>query len=132
MRKKNISIEPEYVEIPNDIIERNKMVTLLADVMLVNKSSFIITYGHGVGLIMVEYIPNRTAKQLAINLTTMVKLYAHAGYIVRTLLKDMEFEKIRGLLPQVNVNISATNGHVAEVERRIRTDPAHIYHNRFS
>ena len=34
---------------------------------------------------------------------------------------DMEFEKLRYLLSQVNVNISATNEHVAEVERRIRT-----------
>ena len=34
---------------------------------------------------------------------------------------NIEFEKVQDLLPQVNINIGATNEHVAEVERRIRT-----------
>ena len=56
-----MQIKPEYIEIPNDIIEQNKMVTLTTDVMFLNQIPFIITYGHGVGLIMVEWIPNRMA-----------------------------------------------------------------------
>ena len=34
---------------------------------------------------------------------------------------DMEFDKIKDLIPMINVNISATNEHVAEGEQRIRT-----------
>ena len=34
---------------------------------------------------------------------------------------DMEFENVMDLIPQVNINISAANEHVAEVERRIQT-----------
>lgn len=34
---------------------------------------------------------------------------------------DMVFEKVRDLMPMVNVNISAANKHVVEVERRIQT-----------
>ena len=93
----------------------------MADVMFVNQIPFIITYGHGVGLIMVECIPNRTMKQLAINLTIVLQLYALAGFIVQTLLMDMECEQLRDILPQVNVNISASNEHVAEVKLRIGT-----------
>ena len=56
-----MQIELEYIEIPNDIIEQNKMVTLTADVMF-NQIHFIITYGCEVGLTTVEWIPNRMAK----------------------------------------------------------------------
>ena len=34
---------------------------------------------------------------------------------------DMEFEKVRNLIPQVNISISIMNEDVAEVERRIWT-----------
>ena len=37
------------------------------------------------------------------------------------MLMDMEFEKIRDVLPMVEVNTTATREHVPEIERRIRT-----------
>ena len=51
---------PEYVEIPREMIEQNKMVTLTVDMIFVNGIPFIVTYGRGIGLITVEWIPNRT------------------------------------------------------------------------
>ena len=34
---------------------------------------------------------------------------------------DMEFEKLKPLLPMVNINISTAIEHVSEVEQKIRT-----------
>ena len=59
-------IDPDYVDISWDLIEQIKMITLTADIMFVTGIPFLIICGRGVGLIMVEWIPNRTKKQLAL------------------------------------------------------------------
>ena len=59
--------------------------------------------------------------QLAFNLTKVLQLYSQGGFHVQTVLMDMEFDKIKDLIPMINVNISATNEHVVEVEQRNRT-----------
>ena len=46
-------MQPEYVEIPIEVVELNKMVILTADIMYINEIPFVITYGKGAGLITV-------------------------------------------------------------------------------
>ena len=50
----------------------------------------------------------------------VVRLYNKAGYQVETVLMDMEFNKIKAILPQFNINTSAAWEHVAEKEQKIR------------
>ena len=68
---------------------------------------------------MVEWTPNRTGKQSTINLTKVLQLYSWVGFNIHTVLMDMMLEKVRNLLPQVNMNMSTTNERVAKIERRI-------------
>ena len=63
LRGKTVHRKPEQVvanevQIPRDVIQMNKYVTLTADVMFINNLPFVITYGRGIGLIMTEYKPN--------------------------------------------------------------------------
>ena len=88
--------------------------------MFINKLLFFMTYGWDIGLITVEFTSNRTAKQLAEKLAHVVELYRRAGYHVETILMDMEFDKIKTILPQLNINTTAAREHVTEVERCIR------------
>ena len=125
LREKTVWKKPEqvvtdYVQIPRDLVQMNKYVTLTADVMFVNNLAFVITYGWGIGLITAEFTPNRKANQLASNLKRIIQLYSRAGFIVQTILMDMEFNKVIPELPEVNINTSAASEHVAEVERCIR------------
>jgi len=39
---------------------------------------------------------------------------------VQTALMDMEFEKLRDMLPNVTLNTTAAREHVGEIERKIR------------
>ena len=71
--------------------------------MFVKGIPFLIIYGRGVGLIIVEWIPNRMKKQLALNLTKVLQLYAQGGLYMQTILMDMEFENVRDLIPQLNI-----------------------------
>ena len=48
-------------------------------------------------------------------------MYRRAGFVVRTILMDGEFEKIKSLMPSVECNTTAAKEHVSEVERMIRT-----------
>jgi hypothetical protein len=42
------------------------------------------------------------------------------GFIVQTTLIDMEFEKLRDMLPNVTVNTTAAREHEGEIERKIQ------------
>ena len=47
--------------------------------------------------------------------------YARGDFIVTLMLMDMEFEKIKGVLPMVEVNKTSLREHIPEIESRIRT-----------
>ena len=59
--------------------------------------------------------------QLALNLKKVLELYSLGGFYVQTILMDMEFDKVKDIIPMVNINISAANEHVTDVEQRIHT-----------
>ena len=107
----------DYVHIPRDVIQTSKYVTLTPDVMYVNNLPFAITYGRGIGLIMVKFMPNQTATQLACKLKRIISLYSTAGFIIQTILLEMEFDKVVPGIAEVVINTSAASEHVAEVKR---------------
>ena len=47
--------------------------------------------------------------------------YARGGFVVNLMLMDMEFDKIKDVLPMIVVNTTAAREHVPEIERQIRT-----------
>jgi hypothetical protein len=49
-----------------------------------------------------------------------MKVYTRGGFVVQTMLMDMEFEKLVDLLPNVTINTTAAQEHVGEIERKIR------------
>ena len=120
VRQKPDRVDPEYAQIPRDFYRLHKFVTLSADVMFVNGLPFFITRSRDIKLISAEYIPSRTAKQLSSSLTKIVKVYARGGFIVRLVLMDMEFEKIKDEFDHVVVNTTAAREHVSEAEKAIQ------------
>ena len=68
-----------------------------------------------------EHMPVRTATNLSKHITRVLEVYKQAGFVVRTILMDGEFEKIRPLLPNLECNTTAAKEHVSEAERTIRT-----------
>ena len=88
--------------------------------MFVNGIPFLVTLLRKIKMLTAEYLPSCTAKQLSSSLTKIVKVYARGGFIVRLVLMDMEFEKIKDDFDKVEVNTTAAREHVAEIERGIR------------
>eukprot|EP00957_Ditylum_brightwellii_P057853 4387055-Ditylum_brightwellii.AAC.1 len=120
VRQRPEQIEPEYLGIPRDFYRLHHFVMLTADVMFVNGLVFFTALGRDIRFGAAEHIQSRTAKQLVKSLMKVVKLYALGGFIIRTVIMDGEFEKIKPEV-ELDVNISAAKEHVGEIERYHKT-----------
>ena len=121
VRTKPIRAEPEYVRVPREIVEMNKFVTLVADVMFVCGLPFLISMSRRIRFVTIQFMPNRTAGELCNGLKDILKLYKRAGFTVQAALMDNEFEPLTKLLLRyLEVNTTAKNEHVGEIERKIR------------
>ena len=90
-------------------MQTNKYLTITAIVMLVNNLAFVVTYGRERDLIM-EFTPTRMAIQLACNLKRIIYLYVRDGFVIQTILIDMEFDKIIPEIPEVAIYTIKTCG----------------------
>ncbi len=98
----------------------HKYVTLAAGVMFVNGLPFLVTSSRGISLVMIEYLPSRTAKRLVHTLRRVFRIYRTGRYVIQATLMDIEFEKLKPMLPEIALNTSAAWVHEGMVERKIR------------
>ncbi len=68
-----------------------------------------------------EHVPVRTALSLSKHLKRVLEVYGRAGFRVRTILMDGEFEKIKPLMPTVECSTTMAKEHISEAERMIQT-----------
>jgi hypothetical protein len=119
-RTKPERVRVKIVQIPWDFVQLHKYVTLVADVMFVNGLPFLVTSSRGLSLVTVEYLPSRTAKHLVHTLQRVFRIYGTARFVVKVAMMNMEFEKLRDMLPNVTLNTTAACEHVGEIKRKIR------------
>ncbi len=108
------------MQIPWDFVQLHKYVTLVVDVMFVNSLPFLVTSSQGLSLVTMKHLQSRTAKHLVHTLERVFRIYATTGFVIQTALMDMEFEKLRTMMPHVALNTTAAREHIGEVEREIR------------
>ncbi len=97
------------------------MLTLAADVFFVDGTPFLLTVVQRLKFVTAEHVPVRTATSLSSkHIKRVLEVYKRARFIVRTILMDGEFEKIKPLLPTVECNTTAAKEHVSKAERTIR------------
>jgi hypothetical protein len=107
------------VQIPWDFVKMHKYLTLVADVMFVNVLPFLVTLSRGISLVTIEYLPSRTAKRLVHTLRRVFRVYGTGGYVIQTTLMDIEFDKLKPMLPEIALNTTAAREHEGMVERKI-------------
>ena len=83
--------------------------------MFVRGIPFLVTLSRNIKMITSEYVPSRTAQQLANSLTKIVNTYASGGFVIDLALIDMEFDKVRDKLEIIEVNTTAAREHVPEI-----------------
>jgi hypothetical protein len=110
----------DYIKIPKAVLDLNRDVTLTADVMFVNGTPFLVTNSRKINVTTSEYVPWRTKHILIKSLKKVLNIYHKVGFKVITTLMDNDFAPLRDDLPEVNLNSTATDEHVTEIERHIR------------
>ena len=65
VRTKTDRVDPSYVSIPANFLKHHKFVILAADVMFVCGMPLLISLSRGIRFITVQYVPRRTAPDLA-------------------------------------------------------------------
>jgi hypothetical protein len=113
-------VQPEFVTIPQQLYEQIQDVVLAADVMFVNGLPFFVSLSRGIKLFTVEFTPSRTKEQLSNKLKKVIYVYRRAGYRVRCVLMDMEFESLCDTFEDGFINTTAAREHVGDIERGIR------------
>jgi hypothetical protein len=88
--------------------------------MFVNGLSFLVISLQGLSLVTIEHLPLSTAKRLVHTLKRVFRIYVTTAFIIQMALMDMEFKKIRAIIPHLGLNTTAAREHVGEVERKIR------------
>ena len=120
VRRKPTRVVTDYVDIPRTLIDINKKVTLAVDVMFVNSVPFLVSVSRTINLITIEHAPKCSATKLGELIHRIARVYARAGFSIQTVLMDNEFEKLKDLVPMLDLNIPAASEHVGEIERKIR------------
>jgi hypothetical protein len=111
----------DYVEVPRLLVQNNKVVTMATEVFFVDGTAFLITVSRRIKFVTVEHLQVRTATNLCKHLDRVLQVYARAGFLVRTILMDREFEKVKDCLPNVECNTTAAKEHVSKAKRTIQT-----------
>ena len=107
--------------VPRSLVDANKAFTLAAGVFFVDGTAFLLTVAQRIKFVTAEHLPVRTALSLSKHMKRVLDVYGRAGFRVRTILMDGEFEKLKPLMPSVECNTTAAKEHVSEAERTIRT-----------
>jgi hypothetical protein len=91
----------DYVNVPRSVVETNRIVTMVADVFFGDGMAFLIMVFWCIQFIMAEHLQIRMATSLCKHLEQVGQVYARAGFVVRTILMDGEFEKVETCTPNV-------------------------------
>jgi hypothetical protein len=110
--------------LPKEIIETYRDVTLCIDIMFVNKIPFFLSISRKIRFITVEVLNNRKQASLIKALRPIYGIYRKQGFRISNILGDSEFECTRGAVAtdlRSELNICGEDEHVPDIERCIRT-----------
>ena len=109
----------DYVAVPRELVAANKTVTLAADVFFVDGTAFLLTVSQRIKFVTAEHVPVRTALSLSKHMARVLEVYGRAGFRVKSILMDGEFEKLKPLMPSVECNTTTAKEHISKAERAI-------------
>ena len=107
--------------VPDDCYHLQRFVTLAADVIFVNRVSFLVTLARRIKLYTVEHIPNWAGPVLSNSLKNILNVYTGEDYTVKVILMDMKFETNHDEIDMAIVNTTGEREHVTDRRRGIQT-----------
>jgi Reverse transcriptase (RNA-dependent DNA polymerase) len=107
------------------ILKAHGNITLCLDILFVDGLVFVTTVSRNLHFITIDNIPSRHIEKCVIpSFKKVYNVYKSRGFSIKMVHADEEFTSMRDKLLEldgIGLNIAATNEHVPEVERVIRT-----------
>ena len=121
-RQKPVPVKSDYIKVPEELIARNKILTLTADLMFVNKIPFLVTLSRTIRFSTIEVVKDRKMTTLVKAIGNVLALYRSRKFVIKEMLMDPEFDPLGVPLQNqgVRLNTTSANEHVPEIERHIR------------
>ncbi len=117
-------VRQDVIEIPKEIREVHKDVTLAIDIFFVNKIPFFITYSLVICFLLVRHLSNRKALTIFDALKSMCSYYLQQGFQIVFIKGDGEFALLEAWMAMVyrapKLNLASATKHIPEIERKIR------------
>ena len=112
----------DYIEIPKELIKAHKGIILCADIMFIDQVPFLVTMSKYIRFITIRYIPDRKKETLMEALDDTFIKYNNAGFIIKELHVDPEFECLQQEMEinEIKVNLTAAEEHQSDIERLFR------------
>jgi len=136
IKGKTVRVKPKQVVIDTtSVIHEKQNVVLAVDIMHLTSLNFLITVARNIRFITATFLPDRRKKTIVHAMRQVIGIYRGKGHQVtdvefteteerpiHTILADNEFVAIQAEMEEdgINVNTTAKEEHVPEVERQNR------------
>ena len=109
--------------IPPQLYERYKDVSLSIDIMFINKVAFFMTRSKSLRFGSSEHIVSRNHETLLTCIKKLRSVYRLGGFRITHIDSDKEFEPMRDKFAEMKIHLNAASDdeHVGDIERFIRT-----------
>ena len=111
----------DIIQIPRELYDDMKYVTLCADFHFVNGVTVFHTISRKINYRTVSFPISRSSSSILNELSKVYKIYNARGFQIIEIHADSEFEKIRSSILPIRLKTVATDEHVPEIERSIQT-----------
>jgi hypothetical protein len=116
-------VRQDVIEIPKEIWELHKDVTLTIDIFFVNKIPFFTTYSLVICFLLVTHLSNRKALTIFNELKSMCGYYLQQGFQIVFIKSEGEFAPLEAWMATVygapKLNLASANKHIPKIERKI-------------
>ena len=113
--------ETEIMQLPKELYDDLKHVTLCADFHYVNGVCVFHTISRTINYRTVSFPLSRSAQSIANEMKEVYQKYNARGFKITEVHADKEFEKAENDLLPVRLRVCGVDDHVPEVERSIQT-----------
>eukprot|EP00934_Nitzschia_sp_Nitz4_P004202 Nitzschia sp. Nitz4//scaffold466_size5842//986//4399//NITZ4_009198-RA/size5842-processed-gene-0.7-mRNA-1//-1//CDS//3329552510//4192//frame0 len=113
----------DYIEVPKQLYEDQRDITLAIDTMKINGIPFLATISHNILYRTVEWMPSQTMQAYREVLAHVFRIYSAAKFRIRYIHCDQEYKPLLDQLEDIyhiKMNYANAQEHVPEAERNIR------------
>ena len=123
-RQKPLPVRNDLVEIPPEILEPHKEVTLCVDIMFLNGMPLLTSIDTGIRYRALQPLDSRSDTAIYTAIDKIFRLYTKAGIRIKCIHADGEFKSLMDNIADeldIEINPASAQEHVPEAERNNRT-----------